>query len=246
MFCRTCGKGIHDGQLVCTSCGYKPNLGTSFCFHCGQPTGVGQAACISCGFQLSEAVSSNPAAESTAIANQKMFCRSCGKAVQVGQTVCLSCGYKPIQGSSYCFHCGQPTGAGQAVCTSCGFQIDGVVGTKGSGKASTVGILTLVGGIWAAVDTLIGLVFLVGFGISTFGIGCLLVPLLALPGATAIMGITQGIKLVGKDASKQKAPLTVSILQICCILFLDVIQCGMGIASLVMQNDPEVKAFYRG
>lgn len=175
-----------------------------------------------------------------------MFCKTCGKSTQSGQAVCLSCGYNPSVGTAFCAQCGQPTHSGQVVCTACGFQISGPTGAAGPGKASAVGIITLIGGCWAALSTLGILIFTLIFGIGTFGFGCLFGIFAILPGTTAIMGIIQGTKLIGKEASRQKAPVVVAILQICSILYLDLIGCGLGIANLVLQNDPAVKAFYRG
>lgn len=177
-----------------------------------------------------------------------MFCRNCGKELGPNAAVCVSCGAGVGTGQSYCWNCGNSLIANAAVCTQCG----AAVGTAGSGhlgekpgKVQAIAVLTLVGGIWAALHALGALLYIVLVGLGTFGIGCIALPLLALPVATAILGITKGIRLLGAEAQSEKPPKGFAILQICDILLCDVINCGCGIASLVLQDDSEVKRFFK-
>jgi hypothetical protein len=59
----------------------------------------------------------------------------------------------------------------------------------------------------------------------------------------AILALIRGINMLNQD--DQGPPKTLAILQIICIANGDVINCVLGIVSLVMLNDPQVQAYYR-
>ena len=52
MYCRNCGKEIHEKAIACTGCGLPPRLETKFCHGCGATTGPGQSVCAKCGVSL--------------------------------------------------------------------------------------------------------------------------------------------------------------------------------------------------
>jgi len=53
MFCRMCGKPVHDQAVVCPACGCAPrNTTGTFCWNCGQATVPQAVACTQCGVSL--------------------------------------------------------------------------------------------------------------------------------------------------------------------------------------------------
>jgi TM2 domain-containing membrane protein YozV len=52
MFCRNCGKQIHEKAIACPGCGVPPLLEHNYCPHCGAETAQYQSMCIKCGGSL--------------------------------------------------------------------------------------------------------------------------------------------------------------------------------------------------
>lgn len=52
MYCRNCGKEVHEKAIACPGCGLPPRLESSFCHGCGAPTGRDQSICVKCGVPL--------------------------------------------------------------------------------------------------------------------------------------------------------------------------------------------------
>jgi TM2 domain-containing membrane protein YozV/RNA polymerase subunit RPABC4/transcription elongation factor Spt4 len=52
MYCRNCGKPVHEKALACPGCGVPPLLENKFCLNCGAETRPNQAFCIQCGGPL--------------------------------------------------------------------------------------------------------------------------------------------------------------------------------------------------
>ena len=49
MYCRNCGKEVHEKAVACPACGVPPLLEKKYCSNCGSPTQVNQAMCTKCG-----------------------------------------------------------------------------------------------------------------------------------------------------------------------------------------------------
>jgi uncharacterized membrane protein YiaA len=101
------------------------------------------------------------------------------------------------------------------------------------GQAQTAAILMLVGGI-------IGVLFLLALLPTCF---ILLWPGFYFELVVAILLIVRASNMLGRD--DQGPPRTLAILQIICIVNLDIINCVMGIVALVMLNDKDTVAYYR-
>jgi hypothetical protein len=101
------------------------------------------------------------------------------------------------------------------------------------GQIQAVAIMMLVGGILAV------LVFL-SWAATCFG---LIWPGIYFELVVGIMAIVRAANMLGRD--DQGPPRTLAILQIICIINLDIINCVLGIVSLVMLNDPQVQSYYR-
>lgn len=59
-----------------------------------------------------------------------------------------------------------------------------------------------------------------------------------------ILCVVKGAQLLGSNAHLQKAPKTNAILQIINIIACDWVNLILGIVSLVLMNNPEVKAYF--
>lgn len=107
------------------------------------------------------------------------------------------------------------------------------------GKVQAIAIMTLINGIlnimWG-----IGLTILVIIG--TFGVGLLCAPLTILPSVLGIFEIVYATKLLGNPPRRYPVQ-TIAILQICTIIFGDVIGPVIGILNLVFYNEPPIKHF---
>jgi GYF domain 2 len=101
------------------------------------------------------------------------------------------------------------------------------------GQIQAVAIMMMVGGIFAII------VFL-SYAATCFG---LVWPGIYFELVVGIMAIVRAANMLGRD--DQGPPKTLAILQIICIINLDIINCVLGIVSLVMLNDPQVQSYYR-
>ncbi len=52
MYCRNCGKEVHEKAIACPGCGLPPRLESRFCHSCGETTSPGQSFCVKCGVSL--------------------------------------------------------------------------------------------------------------------------------------------------------------------------------------------------
>lgn len=52
MFCRNCGKEIHQQAVACPGCGVPPLVENKFCNNCGTATEANQVLCTKCGASL--------------------------------------------------------------------------------------------------------------------------------------------------------------------------------------------------
>ena len=103
------------------------------------------------------------------------------------------------------------------------------------GQVQAVGIMMLVGGI-------IGLLNMLIVPLASGGICCLW-PGVYFEIVVGILLLIRGINMMNQD--DQGPPRTLAILQIICIVNGDVINCVLGIVSLIMLNDPNVETYYR-
>ena len=101
------------------------------------------------------------------------------------------------------------------------------------GQIQAVGIMMLVGGI-------VGILVFLTWASTCFG---LLWPGVYFELVVGIMAIVRGASMLNQD--DQPPPRGLAIMQIVCIINLDMINCVLGIVSLVMLNDPQVQDYYR-
>ena len=101
------------------------------------------------------------------------------------------------------------------------------------GQIQAVAIMMLVGGI-------LGVFVFLGWASTCFG---LVWPGVYFELVVSILAIVRAANMLGRD--DQGPPRTLAILLIICIINFDIINCVLGIVSLVMLNDSQVQAYYR-
>lgn len=109
------------------------------------------------------------------------------------------------------------------------------------GKVQAIAIMTLIGGIQAAIFALIWL----GADLSSFFCLCLW-PGQYYTAVLAVLAIIKGAQLLGQDARSYPPPRGTAIMMIIDIINGDVVNCVLGILVLVFCSDPEVETFFRG
>ena len=117
------------------------------------------------------------------------------------------------------------------------------IGSGKPGKLQAVAILTLVSGISNIIWMFSVIVGVLIFGISTLGLGCLLVPLVFPPLVLGVFEIIYGVNLLANPPKIKSPSQTIAILEIICIMTGNIIPLVAGILALVFYNDEEVKYY---
>ena len=52
MFCKNCGREMHEKAFACMGCGFAKDTGDKFCANCGKEVNPGAAICVNCGAAL--------------------------------------------------------------------------------------------------------------------------------------------------------------------------------------------------
>lgn len=109
------------------------------------------------------------------------------------------------------------------------------------GMLQAVAIITLVSGI---INIMTGLGFTLGVVLGTLGIGLLCAPVTILPSVLGLFEVLYAVKLLPDPIQRTQPNQVIAILEICSILFGNVLSCAAGIIILVFYNDPKVKAYF--
>ncbi len=109
------------------------------------------------------------------------------------------------------------------------------------GMVTALGILTLVSGI---LNILTALGLTAGIALSTLGIGLLCAPITLLPGVLGVFEILYATKIIANPPVAVKFSQTIAILEICCVVFGNVVALIVGILALVFYNDAAVRAYF--
>lgn len=102
------------------------------------------------------------------------------------------------------------------------------------GMVTALGVLTLVSGI---INILTGLGLTGGLVLGTLGLGLLCAPVTVLPAILGVFEVLYAIKLLANPPVPVQFSQTIAILEICCILFGNVIALVVGILALVFYSD---------
>jgi hypothetical protein len=108
---------------------------------------------------------------------------------------------------------------------------------KPPGKVTGLGIMCLIGGIYAILWAL-------GFAGGSCGLFCLWPPIYYSI-VLGILAIIRGAGLLGASSYQQYPPIVIGIMMIINILNADIVNTVLGIIVLVFCGDEEVKAYLR-
>ena len=109
------------------------------------------------------------------------------------------------------------------------------------GMFTALSIMTLISGV---VNIVYSLIVTGGIVLGTFGIGLLCAPITILPAILGVFEILYAVKLLANPPQPVQPSQAIAILEICCIITLNVISTVTGILALVFYNDPAVKAYF--
>lgn len=109
------------------------------------------------------------------------------------------------------------------------------------GMVTALGVLTLVSGI---INILTGLGLTGGLVLGTLGLGLLCAPVTVLPAILGVFEVLYAIKLLANPPVPVQFSQTIAILEICCILFGNVIALVVGILALVFYSDAQVRGYF--
>ena len=119
-----------------------------------------------------------------------------------------------------------------------------VPGTNYPSQLQIIAVIQTVIGILEIVGAVFGGLWVLIFGIATFGIGLILIPIPFLVLVIGVLSLISGIKGLNKNLSYGLA-MGVAIPQMLMLLMCDVISFGFGLAALVMLLQQDVKAYFR-
>ena len=105
------------------------------------------------------------------------------------------------------------------------------------GKVQAIALMTLLGGIWACLWSLVL--------VLASGCVCFFWPGTYYEIVQGILAIIKGAQLLGTNP-RGVSPKTTAILQIIAIVNLDMPNCILGILTLVFLEAPEVRRYFRG
>lgn len=109
------------------------------------------------------------------------------------------------------------------------------------GMVQAIAIMTLINGI---LNIITALGWTLSIIIGTIGIGIICAPVTILPAVLGIFEIIYGAKLLSTPPKPVQPSQAIAIMEICCILELNVISLVVGILALVFYNDPTVKDYF--
>lgn len=107
------------------------------------------------------------------------------------------------------------------------------------GSLQAIAVIWIISGI---LSILWGFGLVIAAFASFIGIICL--PLAIYPFTVGIIELIYGIRLTGSGAPVRTPPYFVAILEICLILWFDVLGFIAGIVTLVLLNGDDTKAFF--
>ena len=109
------------------------------------------------------------------------------------------------------------------------------------GAVTAISAMTLISGI---LNILWALVLTAGMVLGTFGIALLCAPVTILPLVLGIFEIIYAARLLSNPPRPTQPSQVIAMLEICCILFGNVISLVIGILALVFYNQPDVQGYF--
>jgi hypothetical protein len=112
------------------------------------------------------------------------------------------------------------------------------------GKVTALAVINLAQGILSTCYAVWLVFFFLVFALGTAGCGCVLVPLAVYPLVVGILAIVYGAKLLPEPPQPVRPAHWLAVMQMCTLLFGDVVSFAAGVANLVLLNDPDVTAWF--
>lgn len=112
------------------------------------------------------------------------------------------------------------------------------------GKVTALAVINLAQGILSTCYAVWLVFFFLVFALGSAGCGCVFVPLAVFPLVVGILAIVHATKLLPEPPQAVAPAHWLAVLQMCTLLFGDVVSFAAGVAHLVLLNDPEVSAWY--
>jgi len=109
------------------------------------------------------------------------------------------------------------------------------------GMFTAISIMTLANGI---LNILYGMMLTCGLTLVSLGIGLLCAPLAILPAVLGIFEIIYAAKLMANPSKPVQPSIALGILEICCVLWGNMLSPVVGVLNLVFYNDDSVKAYF--
>ena len=112
------------------------------------------------------------------------------------------------------------------------------------GLLEATAILTLISGIVHLLAFGTAVVWFVFAGLATFGLVCLLFPLAFVPLVIGIIEVRTALDLLPHPVRAREPAKTLAIVQVCLILFGNVIALVTGVVALVAYSDTAVQSYF--
>ena len=108
-----------------------------------------------------------------------------------------------------------------------------------------IGMMTLISGIINILWGMGLLLMIAVFGIGTFFVGCLCLPLAIYPLALGIVEVLYALKLMRNPISPTVKPAYyIAVMEIIDTLFGNIIALVVGVVSLLLYNDVAIRRFF--
>ena len=109
-------------------------------------------------------------------------------------------------------------------------------------KITALILMTLISGLFNIFAAITGTAAVV---MGTFGVGLICcAPLTVLPGVLGVFEVLYAFDLMAYPAKPVRPNSTIAILEICCLLFGNVLAAIAGVVALVFYNDLEVRDYF--
>ncbi|MBX3004846.1 MAG: hypothetical protein KF821_03340 [Anaerolineales bacterium] len=108
-------------------------------------------------------------------------------------------------------------------------------------NVNAIGVMNIVSGV---INILVGSGLSVSVVLGTLFLGLVCLPLTLAPAILGLFEVLYGIKLLANPPQAVKPARTLAIIQIITFVYLNVITGVIGILSLTLYSDPDVKAYF--
>lgn len=112
------------------------------------------------------------------------------------------------------------------------------------GKVTALAVINLAQGILSTCYAAWLVFFFLALALGSAGCGCIFMPLAVYPLVVGILAIVYGARLLPEPPGSVQPAHWLAVMQMCTLLFGDLVSFAAGVANLVLLNDPEVRAWF--